>query len=117
MSLAALEVFVHLDRDEAPGDLVAIPADVPTSLKTASVDIAQLPAAWRTYPAPSVLADLGTAWIRKGTTAVLIVPSAVIPSERNYLLNPAHPGFRNIRVGRSQPFSLDPRMWKAKPTG
>lgn len=110
-------MFVHLDRDEAPGDLVAIPADCPTSLKTASVDITQLPAAWRTYPAPSVLADLGTAWIRKGTTAVLIVPSAVIPSEQNYLLNPAHPGFRTIRIGRFQRFSFDPRMWKAKPTG
>lgn len=93
---------------------MAIPADLPTSLKTASVDITRLPAAWRTYPAPSALADLGTAWVRKRTTAVLIVPSAVIPSERNYLLNPAHPRFRSIRIGRFQPFSFDPRMWKAR---
>lgn len=96
---------------------MAIPVDLPTSLKTTSIDVSRLPAGWRTYPAPATLADLGTAWIRERTTAVLVVPSAVIPSERNYLLNPAHPGFRTIRIGRSRPFSFDPRMWKARPTG
>jgi RES domain-containing protein len=56
------------------------------------------------------LADLGTAWARKGTTAVLAVPSAIVPRERHYLLNPAHPDFVRVRVGRPEPFTLDPRM-------
>jgi RES domain-containing protein len=41
---------------------------------------------------------------------VLAVPSVVTPQELNYLLNPAHPGFREIRVGDAQPFRPDPRL-------
>jgi RES domain-containing protein len=41
---------------------------------------------------------------------VLAVPSAIIPSETNYLLNPRHPTFRTTRVRRPQPFSFDPRL-------
>ncbi len=73
---------------------------------------ADLPAGWRPYPAPEGLAGLGSEWVRGGQTAVLVVPSAVIPQEHNYLINPAHPDIRAIRVGSPQPFSLDPRLWK-----
>ena len=55
---------------------------------------------------------MGTTWAREGKTAVLAVPSAVIPQERNYLLNPLHPSFSRIRIGAAQPFAFDPRMWK-----
>jgi RES domain-containing protein len=43
---------------------------------------------------------------------VLEVPSAVVPDEPNYLLNPAHPDFRRIALGPKRAFSFDPRMWK-----
>jgi hypothetical protein len=43
---------------------------------------------------------------------VLEVPSAIVPSEMNYLLNPAQPDFRRIRVRRPLPFLFDPRIWK-----
>jgi RES domain-containing protein len=46
---------------------------------------------------------------------MLIVPSAVIPAESNYLLNPRHPEFTRIRAGRVEPFGFDPRM--RKPAG
>jgi len=55
---------------------------------------------------------MGTDWARKARTAVLSVPSAVVPEDRNYVLNPAHPDFRKIRAGKPQPFSFDPRMRK-----
>jgi RES domain-containing protein len=42
----------------------------------------------------------------------MAVPSAVTPVEWTYLLNPAHPAFRHIRVGRPQAFAFDPRLWK-----
>jgi RES domain-containing protein len=45
-------------------------------------------------------------------TAILAVPSAVIPQELNYLLNPLHPQFKQIRVGRPEPFRFDPRLLK-----
>ena len=46
------------------------------------------------------------------STAMLVVPSAVIPDERNYLLNSAHPDFKRFRLNKPEAFHLDPRMWK-----
>jgi RES domain-containing protein len=110
ISLAALELLVHADPAFLPGDLVAIAADVPDALSVESIEIADLPRDWRRYPAPESLADRGTEWTRAGRTAVLSVPSAVVPQERNYLLNPAHPDFRRIRTGKPEPFDFDGRL-------
>jgi RES domain-containing protein len=112
LSLAALELFVNLDPRDAPAGIVAIPADIPASVRIESVDRALLPRRWRSYPAPDALQAMGAAWIARGETAVLSVPSAVIPEERNYLLNPAHRHFHLIRIGRPQAFQFDTRMWQ-----
>ena len=112
LSLAALELFVHVDIDLAPTRLVAIAADIPEDLETETVDVGKLGRNWRTYPAPEALKNLGTAWTMRCTTAILAVPSAVIPEERNYLLNPQHPHFNRIRIRKPIPFRFDPRMWK-----
>ncbi|MGH7771373.1 MAG: RES family NAD+ phosphorylase [Candidatus Binatia bacterium] len=112
LSLAALELFVHVDIDIAPRNLVAIEADVPDSVATETVKVESLPKDWRRYPAPEALKDIGTAWAVKASTAILAVPSAVIPEERNYLLNPAHRDFKRIRIHKPMPFHFDPRMWK-----
>lgn len=111
LSLAALEYFVHLEPELAP-DLVAVAADLPAELSMETLGIEALPPDWRTYPAPEKLKDLGTGWTRSGRTAVLLVPSVIIPHEMNVLLNPAHPGFVKIRLQEAQRFSFDPRMWK-----
>jgi RES domain-containing protein len=112
LSLAALEYFVNLEFATAPNDLVAVPAGIPDGVSLAEVEGSTLPANWRAYPAPDRLADLGSAWAASNRSAVLVVPSAVIPAERNYVLSPGHPEFRAIRVGTAQPFAFDPRMWK-----
>ncbi|MBI4588479.1 MAG: RES family NAD+ phosphorylase [Candidatus Rokubacteria bacterium] len=112
LSLAALEYLVNVDATDGPADLTAVSADIPDSISLEQLDIADLPPNWRVYPAPESLADLGTRWAREGRTAMLVVPSAVIPQERNYLLNPAHSNFKTIRVGSAEPFSFDPRTWK-----
>lgn len=117
LSLAALEGFVHLDPSDAPSDLVVIPADIPDDVSRREIAAVTLPPTWRDYPAPEQLAELGTAWVRAGTTALLVVPSAIVPQERNVLLNPAHPAFGRIHLGTPEPFSFDPRMWKRRRPG
>lgn len=112
LSLAALELFVHVDIDIAPADLMAIQADVPDSLTIEAIKIESLPKNWRRYPAPEILKDIGTAWAAKTSTVILAMPSVVIPEERNYLLNPAHRDFKRIRIHKPTPFRFDPRMWK-----
>jgi RES domain-containing protein len=111
LSLAALELLAHLTRDiETPPDLVAIAAEIPDRVRVTRIAIDELPVNWRRAPASPALAAIGARWIRDATTAVLAVPSAIIPEETNYLLNPRHPQFATIRVRRSQPFVFDPRL-------
>jgi RES domain-containing protein len=114
LSLAALELFVQLDIDIVPPNLVAILAEVPDSLTIDTVKSASLPKNWRAYPAPEALKDIGTTWAARASAAILGVPSAAIPEERNYLLNPAHADFKRIRVHRPVAFRFDPRMWKRR---
>ena len=101
-----------MDINTAPGDLVAIQVDIPDALTIETVKIESLPRDWRRYPGAEALKDIGTAWAEKASTAILAVPSAVIPEERNYLLNPTHRDFKRIRIRKPVAFRFDPRMWK-----
>ena len=112
LSLAVLEYFVNLSSRVTPPDLVVVTADVPDTLEITTVGVAGLPRSWRKYPAAEALAELGTRWAQEKKTPILAVPSAVVPQEKNYLLNPAHPDFKKITVGKPEAFSLDLRMWK-----
>lgn len=111
LSLAALERFLHADPDMEPTDLVAVSVDIDDDIRIEALEIRRRLANWRKYPAPEGLARFGDEWLRASRTAILAVPSAVIPHERNYVLNPAHADFRRLVIGRPEPFSFDPRMW------
>jgi RES domain-containing protein len=110
LSLAVLELFVHLPlRSRSALLLVGIPVEIPEELVS---DPPDLPENWRAQPPPTETKSLGSDWLRRGASCALKVPSAIVPVEFNYALNPAHPDFSSITVGREEPFSLDPRMWK-----
>ncbi len=113
-ALAVLEYFVNLEIEDAPPDLVLIPADIPRAVRVEDVRPEALPRNWRSSPAPEALGRIGTDWAAKRRTAVLSVPSAIVPVQRNYLLNPAHPDFASVSIGRPERFALDPRMWKRR---
>lgn len=114
LSLAALERFVHTDPDLEPDDLLSLAVDIPDKVAIDAVDLAKLPANWRTYPAPPALASIGEAWLDGARSAVLSVPSVIIPHEPNYVLNPLHEHFALVKVHPPETFSFDPRMWRAK---
>lgn len=114
LSLCALELFVHLDPDEVPDDLVSIAATIPDDVRLLHVREDELPPDWRHYPAPTVLQDIGSAWAASNATVLLTVPSAVIPQESNYLINPGHDDFGRIDIEAAQPFRFDPRMWRKR---
>ncbi len=110
LSLAALELLVHCDPALLPDDLVAVAAEIPDALRVERVEEKTLPRNWRAYPAPESLARIGTDWAASMRSPVLAVPSAVVPRERNFLLNPSHPEFRRVRAGEAEPFSFDARL-------
>jgi RES domain-containing protein len=90
--------------------MVSIAADLPETLAVSRIAMSDLPTTWRSYPAPETLAELGTRWVQELKAPVLAVPSAVIPQELNYLLNPRHADFKRIRVGKPEAFRFDPRL-------
>ncbi len=110
LSLAALEYLVHTDKDLMPDDLVSVEINVPEDLQITDIDSKKLPPNWRDYPAPEALQQLGGEWVAQGTTALLRVPSAVIPDEDNYLVNPQQSESSRIRVTRKSRFTLDLRL-------
>jgi RES domain-containing protein len=89
-SLCALEVLAHSAK--LPADMIVIAARIPKGVSIRTIEEA----------------DLTTNW--SGPTAVLSVPSVVVPAERNYLLNPAHPDFTKIRFSVPKPFVFDKRL-------
>jgi len=109
LALAALEAFVHLTGVEASIEYSAIPVQIPEELVHAPLT---LPKDWRQEPPPCSAKDFGTEWAKKGMSAVLEVPSVIVPVEYNYVLNPAHPEFGKITIAVPEAFSFDPRMWK-----
>lgn len=107
-SLAALETLVHLNPPVL-FDYVAIRIEFDEAL-IETVPPKSLPADWRVEPPPPSSKAVGDRWVREGRSAVLALPSVIIPAELNYLLNPAHPDFRKISIGKPEPFAFDPRL-------
>ncbi|MBK5965056.1 hypothetical protein CCR95_13410 [Thiocystis minor] len=107
-SLALLEMMVQDDLLLA--HYILIPASLPSDLRVTQIDAGQLPDNWRTIGARDVLQAIGHEWLQNAQTAVLSVPSAVVPAERNDLLNPRHPDFARIAIGEPQSLQTDLRL-------
>ena len=107
-SLAMLEMLVQDEPLRAR--YVTIPAKLPKNLKIERLTPDQLPAGWRDLGAREQLQAIGTAWARRRSSAVLAVPSVVIPNETNYLLNPLHSAFARIAIGKAERFVTDLRL-------
>lgn len=108
LSLAALEILVHL-TPPVTFKFVAIPVEFDDSLVEA-VAPASLPADWTLEPPPPSTQKIGNLWVKEMRSVVLALPSAIIPGELNYVLNPFHPEFRKVTVGKAEPFSFDSRL-------
>lgn len=112
LSLAILETLVHTKIRQLPYvQFVAASAELPDELLIKSYAVNQLPADWRASSCPS-LCDMGDQWLISASTAVLAVPSVVVPQEMNYLLNPNHPDFAALTMGSPEPLTLDQRLWE-----
>ena len=103
---AALESLVHLNPPVI-FKYLAIPIEFDDPLVE---KVAALPADWTEEPPPPATKAIGDLWVKEARSAVLELPSVIILGEPNYLLNPAHPDFQKIIIGKPQPFSFDPRL-------
>lgn len=108
-SLAALEMLVHLKSSQILDSYSVFPVTFDEGLVEV-VDHGRLPSEWRRAPVPAAVQAIGDEWVEQGRSAVLRVPSVVVPAEWNYLLNPAHADFAAITLGLAAPFEFDPRL-------
>ena len=108
-SLAALEILVHVDSPQLLERYVAIPVSIDSSL-IMRIDVSSLPRNWAAYPPPKTIKAIGDDWVAAATSAVLQVPSVVVPVENNFLLNPRHPDFPKLQIGKPVSFKFDPRL-------
>jgi RES domain-containing protein len=111
-ALCALEVLAN--SDELANDYVATPIEIFEQIAVTLISIPDLPTEWNVSPPIDTTRQIGTTWASGLRSAVLSVPSAVIPRERNYLINPAHPDFKRIRFHAPEPFYFDVRLGRAR---
>ena len=107
-SLAMLEMLVQDEPLRAR--YVMIEARIPSAVTIDRIGVGDLPTNWRDIAVREKLRAIGTEWVRKRTAAVLAVRSAVIAAETNYLLDPLHPDFRRIKIGKPRKFETDLRF-------
>jgi RES domain-containing protein len=110
LSLATLEVLVHLEDPEVFGKLFSwVLLEIPSEMLE-TLNPETLPAGWNDSESSRISRAIGDAWLGSMRSAVLAVPSVVTPGEWNYLLNPAHPDFPKILIGAPQAFRPDSRL-------
>lgn len=113
-SLACLENIVHQIGVKISNDNFRIMVIyIPDSIEISKIHLSALPDSWCHSGEESfeICRQFGDKWNIELQSAVLEVPSAIIKNEKNYLLNPQHKDFRNIKLLEVEPFIFDPRLY------
>jgi len=114
LSLAALELFIHIDGEDEPRDLMAVEAEVAVSPKIVAKQQAEilerLGPTWR-FDMTATRA-IGDEWFAAQDSLVMAVPSVVIEVEWNFLINPRHREFATMKIVQQRAFRFDERMFR-----
>ncbi|MGZ8391312.1 MAG: RES family NAD+ phosphorylase [Gemmatimonadales bacterium] len=109
IALAALEVLAHLQSTAVLQAYSLVSVRFPEGSLEVLEPVA-LPARWRRFPSPPENQAIGDRWVAEGRSLILRVPSALVPAAANFLVNPSHPEFGKVVVGRPERFAFDPRL-------
>ncbi len=108
-ALAVLEYTVNVNIDDIPRALCIITLDIPDGpIKV--LDETDLPGDWKRSPAPSSTKEFGSDLLLKAAEPIIKIPSAIIPGEFNYLLNPLHPDSNKFKLIEIVDFVYDVRI-------
>lgn len=109
ISLAALEMLVHLNFDEVPYTFHLLSIFIPDNLLTTEIKRNKLKSSWEDDVDYTIY--MGNQFIQLKEAACLKVPSAVVSEEHNYLFNPLHPEFKKVYIQSAKPFHFDKRLF------
>ncbi len=108
LALCALEILVHLPSYTLLADYVYVSLVFDSHF----IANAHMIDGWDERPISKVSQGIGDHWIKEGLSAILRVPSVIMPDGYNYLVNIYHPEFKKIKIGEPQPLAFDPRLKK-----
>ena len=108
-ALAVLEVLVHLPPLMIPDNYCVVEIEVPDNSVT-ELAATDLPANWKDISPPAALKQIGDLFLIKQDRLLLKLPSAIVPMEFNYLLNPGHKLFSKVKVLKKESFNFDERL-------
>jgi RES domain-containing protein len=111
-SLAMAEVAVHFTLATLPDDYVMSTMYIPDGISMKTLNAKDLPADWNTFPHMASTQKLGDAFIAENKYCLFQVPSAVTDGDYNYLINPHHPEFKQIKITAVKKFPFDKRIFK-----
>ena len=109
-ALAALETFVHLVLEAPDLRFLLYEIVLPQDARLRHYEGPER--AWRRRSLQATQ-EIGRAWLTEAESLALVVPSVIVPREKNFVLSPRHAQFADLRISKPEPFSFDGRMWKS----
>ncbi|QIX59757.1 RES family NAD+ phosphorylase [Hymenobacter lutimineralis] len=109
-ALACLENVVHRSGEGLNDQFRVLVIEVPDDLLIEEIPLAELPPEWERASRYALCQPLGDAWYRRRSSAVLRVPSSIVPQEFNYVLHSRHPDFKRIQIVAREEFRFDSRI-------
>lgn len=112
IALACLETVVHLDAGDLPLNRYLVCIEIPDNIwKAATVLKPDNHVGWDAIPAGMISLDAGNNWAVSKKSTLLLVPSVIVPEEKNILINPTHPEAAKIKVKKLRRWTYDARLF------
>ncbi len=113
-ALACLETVVHLNAGGLPLNRYLVQVTIPGALwaNAQRMTASSLPVGWDALPAGRDSIRFGDNWTASGRSALLVVPSVIVPEEFNVLINPLHADSALITAVKIRKWPYDPRLTK-----
>jgi len=110
-ALCTAEVAVNLPLGNIPPGYEMISIFIPDDIVITKIREEDLPSGWKVFPLATITQKIGDQFIIQGKFLVMKVPSAVVPGDFNYVINPRHPEFERIEIVRKEPYEFDERFF------
>jgi RES domain-containing protein len=110
ISLAWLEMLVHLQLQDKSTDFALLYVNIPSNAEIQELQTGKLKQHWQSDAGYTQF--IGDEFVRSKQKLILKVPSALVEEEANYLVNPLHPDFKKTEIIKTKIFQFDHRLFK-----
>jgi RES domain-containing protein len=111
-ALCTAEIAVHIALGSAPAGYIMLTINIPEHTELFEIDLKALTQGWKKFPFTEFTRKLGDDFILQNKFPLMKAPSAAIPGDFNYLINPRHPDFEKIKIIKIEPYEFDEMFFK-----